>query len=52
MDKEKIKALATQCLCALEAVCVAGEQNQVQLLGVRKSLREIITEANKNEVTE
>ena len=53
MDKEKIKALAMQCLSALEAVCVAGEQNHIQLMGVRRSLREIISEANKTEaVTE
>lgn len=51
MDKEKIKTLATQCLCALEAVSVAGEQNHIQLMGVRRSLREIISEATR-EVTE
>lgn len=49
MDKEKIKALAMQCLSALDVVSVAGEQNQIQLIGVRRSLREIINEANKNE---
>ena len=51
MDKEKIKALAMQCLSALDVVSVAGEQNQIQLIGVRRSLREIINEANKNETT-
>ncbi len=51
MDKEKIKTLATQSLYALEAVSVAGEQNHIQLMGVRRNLREIINEANL-EVTE
>ena len=51
MDNEKIKALAMQCLSALDVVSVAGEQNQIQLIGVRRSLREIINEANKNETT-
>lgn len=45
MDKEKIKALASQCLYALETVSVAGEQNHIQLMGVRRSLREILKEA-------
>jgi hypothetical protein len=40
-----------QCLSALDVVSVAGEQNQIQLIGVRRSLREIINEANKNETT-
>lgn len=46
MDNEKIKALAAQCLSALETVAVSGEQNQIQLMGVRHSLREIIKHAN------
>lgn len=51
MDNEKIKALAMQCLSALDVVSVAGEQNQIQLIGVRRSLREIIKEADKSETT-
>ena len=51
MDNEKIKGLAMQCLSALDVVSVAGEQNQIQLIGVRRSLREIVNEANKNETT-
>ena len=46
MDTEKIKALALQCISALETVAVAGEQNQIQLMGVRHSLREIIKQTN------
>ena len=46
MNNEKIKALAAQCLSALETVAVAGEQNHIQLMGVRHSLREIIRETN------
>lgn len=51
MDKEKIKALAAQCLAGLETVTVAGEMNHLQLVGVRRSLREIIKETEK-QVTE
>ena len=51
MDKEKIKALAAQCLVGLETVTVAGEMNHLQLVGVRRSLREIIKETEK-QVTE
>lgn len=47
MDKGKIKSLCGQCLSALEAVCVAGEQNQIQLMGVRHAIREIIKETDK-----
>lgn len=47
MDKEKIKALVAQCLCALETVSVAGEQNHIQLMGVRRSLREILKETDR-----
>ena len=46
MNREKIKALARQSLSALEFVSVAGEQNQMQIIGVRRSLREIISEAD------
>ena len=51
MDKEKIKGLAAQCLAGLETVTVAGEMNHLQLVGVRRSLREIIKEADKVEAT-
>ena len=51
MDKEKIKTLAAQCLAGLETVTVAGEMNHLQLVGVRRSLREIIKEADKSETT-
>ncbi len=51
MDNEKIKGLAMQCLSALDVVSVAGEQNQIQLIGVRRSLREIIKETDKVEAT-
>lgn len=50
MNSEKIKALAVQCLSALETISVAGEQNHIQLIGVSHSLREIIKEANTPEV--
>ena len=46
MDNEKIKTLAAQCISALETVSVAGEQNQIQLMGIRHSLREIIKQSN------
>lgn len=49
MDKEKIKGLAAQCLAGLETVTVAGEMNHLQLVGVRRSLREIIKETSKEE---
>lgn len=52
MDLEKIKILSAQCLSALEAVSVAGEHNQIQLIGMRRSLREIIAECNKKEAAE
>jgi hypothetical protein len=49
VDKNVINALCNQILSALETVCVAGEQNHLQLMGVRRAVREIAREVNKEE---